>query len=297
MPLIIGDPADPHVAAVADAMRSKPLVLDAASLLDASVTIGENRLEVASTEVPATQAWLRRLAPASWASEIESSGVDAASHAAAVSALAAIIRDDRFTWLTELDQLGRSENKPFQYRQACAAGVPVPKWVITTDPNSVPNTGRWVAKPLGPGSFIDGAGRGRIVPTTIVDTKNPDLIAAVPFILQRFIPARTHARVVTVGGKAWSATLPADDLPVDWRMSRNSHRAFTSTPVPDQVLTLARIAARSNDVGFSAQDWIQDTSGDWWFVDLNPAGQWLFLPLSVTDPITAAIADFLDDSR
>lgn len=297
MSLIIGDSADPHVAAVVDALQTKPLVLDAARILESPVTIDWNRLEVARTEVPATRAWLRRLAPAGWANAIEAPGADAASHSAAVSALATVIRDDRFTWLTALDQLGRSENKPVQYRRASAAGVPVPNWIVTTDPNSVPSTGSWVAKPLGPGSFIDGTGSGRIVPTTIVDITNPEVIAAVPFILQRLVPAKIHARVITVGGSVWSATLPAEDLPLDWRLSAKGHHEFSRTPAPDHVHAMARKAASSNDVGFTAQDWIQDTFGSWWFVDLNPAGQWLFLPPEVAEPVTAAIAAFLDDSR
>ncbi|SDT39832.1 hypothetical protein SAMN04489812_5601 [Microlunatus soli] len=278
-------------------MHSKPLMVDAASILESAVTISANYVDVAGIELQATHAWLRRLAPAVWASAIDAPGADQASHAAAIAALAAIIRDPRFTWLTALDQFGKSENKAVQYRQASAAGVPVPKWLITTDPNSVPSTGTWVVKPLGPGSFIDGTGLGRIVPTRLVDITDPNVIAAAPFIIQQLIPATIHARVVTVGDNVWSATLPAENLPLDWRLSSESHRAFTRVPTPDHVHDLAREAARSNGVGFTAQDWIRDTSGSWWFVDLNPAGQWLFLPPEVAEPVTAAIAAFLDNHR
>lgn len=294
MPLIVGDAADPHVAAVVDAMRHEPVLLDAATFLETPVAVGADRLEVDGTKLSPGRAWLRRLAPAGWAGTANEPGIDGASRAAGVSALAAVLRDERFTWLTPLDQLGGAENKPFQYRRAAAFGVPVPDWVVTTDPVAVPREGRWVAKPLGPGSFIDADGNGRVVPTAIVDTRDRDTITRVPFILQRLIEAKTHARVITVSETVWSATLPAEHLPLDWRLSAEGHHGFTPVPAPDHVHSLALDAARSTGVGYTAQDWIQDTSGDWWFIDLNPAGQWLFLPVQVADSVAAAIAGFLD---
>ncbi|MEH0483499.1 hypothetical protein QBA94_43435 [Streptomyces scabiei] len=46
--------------------------------------------------------------------------------------------------------------------------------------------------------------------------------------------------------------------------------------------------ARHLRTGISCQDWIVDASGPA-FIDLNPGGQWLFLP----DVLTTQIADHL----
>jgi hypothetical protein len=46
--------------------------------------------------------------------------------------------------------------------------------------------------------------------------------------------------------------------------------------------------------GFTSQDWIVDDAGPA-FLDLNPGGQWLFLPHEVSAPATAALADWLRD--
>ena len=45
------------------------------------------------------------------------------------------------------------------------------------------------------------------------------------------------------------------------------------------------------NLGYSSQDWIE--SDDMVFVDLNPAGQWLFLPSAVADAVSATIASHL----
>ena len=297
MPLIVGNIADPHVQDVVAAMKAEPVIVDAATFLDSPVTISAKVLEVCGTQVAPGPGWLRRLAPEGWTENINASGIDAVCRSAAVSALAAIARDERFTWLTKLDHLGGAENKPYQYRRAAAAGLPVPRWIVTTDPEAVPGAGAWVAKALGPGAFIDDNGSGRIFPTKPIDTADRAVIARVPFILQQLIDARAHARVVTVGRSVQSATLLAAGLPVDWRTSPAGHHGFTPTPAPDRVHRMAVAVAASVAVGYSAQDWIQDTAGDWWFVDLNPAGQWLFLPDQISARVTAAIARHLDGVR
>ena len=110
----------------------------------------------------------------------------------------------------------------------------------------------------------------------------------------RRIRAAAHARVVTVGSAVHSATLPSEGLPLDWRLSATGHKGFTGTPAPSVVQEQAAIVAGVLGVGYSAQDWICDENGAWWFIDLNPAGQWLFLPTDVADCVSAAVASFLD---
>ena len=42
---------------------------------------------------------------------------------------------------------------------------------------------------------------------------------------------------------------------------------------------------------------IRDESGRLVFLDLNPGGQWLFLPDMITNAVTAAIASFMVTGR
>lgn len=276
-------------------MRSAVVIVDAADLLTRRVVIRPDAVEIDGARLPSGAGWLRRLAPEDWASGVTNTGAAGAARSAAVSALAAMVRADEFRWLTPLDALGAAENKPFQYRRAAAVGVPVPDWLVTTDPSAVPTDGEWVSKPLGRGSFIDERGSGRVVPTARANLGDPQVIARVPFILQRLVQAKRHARVVTVKDHVWSATLSARDLPLDWRMSAEGHQGFSIRPAPTFVHRWAIEAARSVGVSFSSQDWIQDHSGMWWFVDLNPAGQWLFLPQATAAAVTADIAKYLEE--
>jgi hypothetical protein len=110
------------------------------------------------------------------------------------------------------------------------------------------------------------------------------------------VPAVAHARVVTVCDKAFLARLTAAGLPIDWRQDAVAHKSFV--PFWDEELAEEAVAlAAACRVGYSSQDWIQDRGGRWWFIDLNPGGQWLFLPPPVSDSITQAMAGWLDGSE
>jgi hypothetical protein len=268
--------------------------MNSSTFLNARVTLTVGSADVDGERLRSGRGWLRRLAPESWSDASAAGSLTDAKRGAAMAALAAVVLDDSIRWLTPVTRLGRGENKIVQYRLAHAMGLPVPEWRVTTDPDRAPADPGWVSKPIGPGSFLADDGNGMIVPTTRFDPATRSAVAGAPFLFQRMVCARRHARVVTVGSEVHSGTLDAVDLPMDWRLAARAHVGFGATAAPAYVCAHALQLAGELGVGYSSQDWIEDQSGDWWFVDLNPAGQWLFLPDAVSMPITQAIADFLD---
>lgn len=268
------------------------VVLDAEAFLACPFTLSADGLVVDGVTVGG-RGWLRRLAGPEWVEPLGGGDLDGAVRQSAVSALATFLRDDRTRWLTTLDQVAAAENKPWQYRRA-APVCPVPTWLITTDRTQLSSDGTWVAKPLGPGHFFDDDAAPVIVPTQVVTEASLDAVAGAPFLFQRRVDAAAHARVVTVGDVVFSATLPAAGLPDDWRLSPAAHEGFVDEPVPGQVHEQAVAVAQACQVGYSSQDWILDVDGVWWFVDLNPAGQWLFLPPGPAGGVTAALARWLE---
>jgi glutathione synthase/RimK-type ligase-like ATP-grasp enzyme len=97
---------------------------------------------------------------------------------------------------------------------------------------------------------------------------------------------------VTVRHRAWTAALDARGVPLDWRGDIEAHGAFEPTKTPSQVREAALGLAASLGLGYSSQDWIETADG-YWFLDLNPSGQWLFLPEPVAGQVTSAVATWL----
>jgi hypothetical protein len=115
--------------------------------------------------------------------------------------------------------------------------------------------------------------------------------ADAPFVAQERLNALEHLRVVTVGSTGWVASLNAVERPLDWRREECAHFSWISADRPDVVANAVAVAAALG-VGFSSQDWVLDEQGEV-FLDLNPGGQWLFLPDEVAGAATTAIARHL----
>ncbi|MER6560171.1 hypothetical protein ABT300_21030 [Streptomyces sp. NPDC001027] len=303
--VVIGDVDDPHVEAVLQRLpRETTAVLDAATLPAAlsrlspqdSVVFDRLGQPVQLSRHAPARGWIRRLAPAGWDTGVELGGQAAAGMAARMTTLAAVLRDAGLTWLCTVDALFTAENKIVQYRAAAALGVAAPATLVCGDPAVLAaELGEpFIIKPLGPGNFTGKDGSQHIVhaqETTGDALTGIDLWDA-PFLAQRKLHARTHLRVVTVNDRAWTAELDATGLPLDWRQTDEAHHSFTaSTRWPAVEHDAVRLASHLN-TGFSCQDWIVDRDGPW-FVDLNPGGQWLFLPQAVTDQVADSLAHWL----
>lgn len=310
--VVVGSEDDPHVKAVLDATGSeRVLVLDADSITRCDYTFtpgvfactpsptgpAQRRAAASDWLRPAgpVRGWVRRLAPPDWQRGLVLESHEAALKSAWLTLLTAVIRTTGVRWLTELEPLVASENKMVQYAAATAVGALTPKTVVCSDAaTALRVVGEpLVLKPLGPGHFYE-QGVPHVVYTSEVASDAPELAAlgTVPFIAQQRLRARRHLRVVTVRRQAWTAGLDARGVPLDWRGDTEAHGAFEPAETPGQVRKTALGLAASLGLGYSSQDWVETADG-YWFLDLNPSGQWLFLPEPVACQVTSAVAAWL----
>ncbi|MFJ1541910.1 hypothetical protein ACIODS_25570 [Micromonospora chalcea] len=279
------------------------MVIDATTLSDGLKSLDPSRM-VLVDEAGGTvdiyrdnsaRGWLRRLAPAGWDHGTILGGHDAAVLSSRLALLAALLRDPALTLVTPVDELFAAENKLVQYRAAREVGIRYPTTLVSGDVAELAERlgEPFVLKPLGPGNFEDHERQNVVYvrPVHATDIAGADLLDA-PFLAQRLIRARVHLRVVTVQDRAWVTELDGTDVPVDWREHRPAHHAFkVSSGWTEVGIAAVRLAAHLR-VGFSSQDWVVDNDGPA-FLDLNPGGQWLFLPVSATTAVARALADWL----
>lgn len=239
--------------------------------------------------------WIRRLAPPRWRTPVTSGSEAWAIRSAWTSLLIAIASDPSVSWLTPLDRLFFAENKLLQARAADRLGIPVPATAVAATATDIPEQlgSPLVVKPLGPSHFTDDGGGEQVLWSHPLDRSAPELahLKGAPFILQQHLDADRHLRVVTVRNRVWVCALDAAGLPLDWRRNEEAHGAFE--PIEDaDVADAARRIAGALGVGYSSQDWIA-SGKDRYFIELNPAGQWLFLPEPVASEVTGEIAVWL----
>lgn len=301
--VIIGEHGDPHVASVIAAMRTVPLVLDARSLRSRPYVLDDRGLTVtvqgASVTIGgalAARGWVRRIVPDSWLRSVRADSREAAEASAWMTLLAAILQLPNVAWLTPIGAITRAENKLTQAAAANQVGVRTPRTVVTNDATAIRDafTGDVVVKPLGAGHFVE-AGVPTVVHATAlpVEALRTGDLAVAPFLVQRRLDARRHWRVVTVAGEVWSAALNAEGLSLDWRRDAPAHSSFRNTPAPSGVEAGAIATAAALRLGYSSQDWIETEVGVY-LVDVNPSGQWLFLPEPIRSAVSTAIGRWID---
>jgi glutathione synthase/RimK-type ligase-like ATP-grasp enzyme len=207
----------------------------------------------------------------------------------------AVIRTCAVTWLTEIDPLVAAENKLVQLAAAERLGIATPETIVTSEPRAVLQAlgDNVVLKPLGSGHYYDGDAPF-IIYTKAVAANGPEIsaLSTAPFLAQKRLQVSQHLRVVTVGDRAWVAGLDAEHYPLDWRENPAAHMSFLPASAPPEVSADAILLAAELGLGYSSQDWVVCRDGCY-VLDVNPAGQWLFLPQEIATEISVAISAWL----
>ncbi|KWX07529.1 hypothetical protein TR74_18530, partial [Carbonactinospora thermoautotrophica] len=109
-------------------------------------------------------------------------------------------------------------------------------------------------------------------------------------LFQERIDKAYDVRLVCVDDRMFAVEIhsPAGD----WRRAYNANR-YQVCEVPDEVATGMRAMLAALRLHFCAADFAVDHDGRWWFLDLNPNGQWGWLEQATGVPISSAIADLL----
>ena len=303
-PLIVGDVEDPHVGAVCSALAARgiqPLVLDLEAVMGAGFAASETRTvlrvgrEWIDVSIPRA-GWLRRLHRAPWGVGIETGSVQALELGAWHSAFSWILDAAEVHWITSPQHLRAAEGKLHQWQLVRRLGVDYPQTMVTTSADEV--TAEFqsdvIVKPLGSGQFIQ-EGAVRTVFAEAMTATDPRLrsLSAAPFIVQEHIRAERHLRIVTVGERVWVTSLKTSDKdPADWRRTPSNHTAFIDNSNSEpEVAASALAVAKAFHLGYSSQDWVETREGRVVLLDINPSGQWLFLPERIGTEVAAALAD------
>jgi hypothetical protein len=111
---------------------------------------------------------------------------------------------------------------------------------------------------------------------------------------QEWITKRYEVRVTCVGRRVFAAEIHAGSKAsrIDFRRDYDFLTYRECTVPADIVRGLHRLMA-AFDLRYVATDFLVNRDSDWYLVDVNPNGQFGFIP-DLCEPITSAIADELE---
>lgn len=218
---------------------------------------------------------------------------------AALKALYAFL-DTR--WLNSPQRIDTAENKPYQLFVASALGFSVPETCVTNDAREARRllvAGKTIGKPLRTALVGVGSDERVIFTEPINDASAVDdaAVAVAPIIFQRQIVKALDVRVTVVGNAVFAAAIHSQttaESTVDWRRGCNPNLEHSVVQLPADIREKCVSIVKHFGLRFGAIDLVLDTDNNYWFLEINPNGQWAWIETRTGLPITAAIVDELE---
>jgi glutathione synthase/RimK-type ligase-like ATP-grasp enzyme len=190
----------------------------------------------------------------------------------------------------------RAERKPLQLRTAQHSGFLVPRTLMTNDPSDVRRffddlRGRCVYKAF-------GAPRWQMVETrrlTEEDLGRLDSLRHAPIIVQEYIERGRDIRVTVVGRDVFAAEAIVNDAvgDIDWRLDLTTR--WQPHTLPEAISSACVVLTQTLGLMYGCIDMRQAPDGSYWFFEINPSGQFLFVEIDAGLPISIAMARLLKD--
>lgn len=212
-------------------------------------------------------------------------------------------------WVNGLAASQRAELKLVQLDTCRRLGIPFPETLVTTDATEVAafirRWGRVVFKSFLVHQWEERiSGRMHAVGVSLLDGDSElpaEAIAVCPGIYQRYIEKRHDVRVTVIGGHLFAVSLGkgADGAYVDWR-GQGKDPAFRAEAIflPSSVKEKLRVLMRELGLVFGCIDLAVDRQGNFHFLEVNQAGQFLFVEDMVPEhPVLGSMTALLLSGR
>jgi glutathione synthase/RimK-type ligase-like ATP-grasp enzyme len=197
-------------------------------------------------------------------------------------------------WVNPMESSARFENKIRQLRLAHGLGFAIPRTLVSNDPARIRafvGGGKAVAKALF-APLLEGELEDRFVFAETIglgDLGTDDELQATPVIFQEAIVPKQDYRVTVVGDHIFAVRIGLPAGALDWRVHQQDV-TFTRVDLPAEVEQRCFQFVRQAGLVFGAID-LLERDGTWYFLEINPSGEWGWLQQPVGLPIAEALCD------
>lgn len=199
-------------------------------------------------------------------------------------------------WVNHPDRDEVAARKAYQLKVAAGLGLRIPKTLITNDTASAME-------------FIESEGANGTIykafsaterawrETRLLRPEERAQLGAVqfaPVIFQEHIRADIDLRITVIGDELFPAEIHSGetDYHVDFRMTMHA-ATICEHRLPAEVRAKLHALMQTLGLVYGAIDMRLTPEGEYVFLEVNPAGQWLFIEERTGQPITATLATYL----
>jgi glutathione synthase/RimK-type ligase-like ATP-grasp enzyme len=197
-------------------------------------------------------------------------------------------------WVNEPARDAVATHKPYQLALAQKIGLEIPPTLMTNDVEEARAFWRRHEGEVIYKQFIalreSWRETRRLKPE---DETQADSIAHAPVIFQKHVPAVADLRVTAVGGAFYAAAtdVRGADYPQDVRL--NLDAKYQEHELPSEIIVKLRELMNQLGLIYGALDLRLTPEGRYVFLEINPAGQFLYIQHATGQPIAEALAQIL----
>jgi glutathione synthase/RimK-type ligase-like ATP-grasp enzyme len=213
------------------------------------------------------------------------------------------LAQESVAWMSYPMNVRLADHKVYQLSLARSLGFNIPNTLISTTAEDVrtffnQSEGNIVAKPLRLGYFDYGDKQAGVYTNRMPweNLQDDDAIRMAPVIYQELLPKLYDIRVTVVGQKLFAAAIDSQSVPsasIDWRKTDTETLGHLkhALPAPIEDLCLKLVAALG--LNYGAIDLVLTPDNEYFFLEINPNGQWVWLEERLGFPISEEIAAWL----
>lgn len=212
---------------------------------------------------------------------------------------------DEKLWLNAPHNILRASNKPEQLKIAKSLGFSIPQTCITADSKVakkfyMANHGDIIVKAVKHGFLYDGT-NAKIAPTQKFEAHALDDLtcyARIPMTFQKRVEKIYDIRVTVVGENVFATAIYSQshqETATDWRVSDHYKISLEQKPIllPEKLQKLCKQLTQKLNLRYSAIDLILAKNEQYYFLEVNPNGQWAWIEKMAKYPIRDAIINEL----
>lgn len=205
-------------------------------------------------------------------------------------------------WFPPFANAIKASHKLVQFREAKKVGLEIPPFILS---NSKPDilkfattTNDIALKSLAQDVYpingdLFGLFVNRLSPEELQDFSEKE---EAPIFLQQYMPKSFEVRVTTVGNRHFACKIESQCSPrtqVDWRRYDLARTPHSDIELPNEIANNLTELLKRLGLNFGGSDFIVTEDGKWFFLEVNPNGQWLWLESLTGQPISQAISNLL----
>ncbi len=203
-------------------------------------------------------------------------------------------------WLSNPVAVSTAENKFLQLTLAKKLGFNVPKTLVTTDKKAlisfIKKNKNTVIKPIGRGRIDYTDNTSKLIFTNIITERvitEIESFELTPAIYQEYIEKEYELRVTVVGKDIFAASVDSqskEESLVDWRREKIKFEHYN---LPEDLTRKCLSLLEMLKISYGAFDFVKGKNGLYYFLEVNPNGQWVWIEKDTGQLISESIIKFL----